>query len=82
MDITKKEFAEDAGPIDPECQCYTCMHFSRAYTHHLFRVKELLGYRLATIHNLWFMHRLVDDIREAIGEGTLLELKKKWIYNR
>ncbi len=82
IDITKTKYAEDARPIEEVCQCYTCRHFSRGYIHHLFRVKELLAYRLATIHNLWFMHRLVDDIRVAIGEGTLLELKKKWIYNR
>lgn len=81
IDITKKIFAQDAEPINRGCQCYTCTHFSRAYIHHLFRVKELLAYRLATIHNLWFVHRLVSEIREAIGEGRLLELKKKWIYN-
>ena len=79
IDITKKTFAEDKKPIDPECQCYTCTHFSRAYIHHLFHVKELLAYRLATIHNLWFVHRLTHDIREAIGDGTFLALKKKWI---
>ena len=80
-DITKKIFAEDKKPIDPECQCYTCTHFSRAYMHHLFRVRELLAYRLVTIHNLWFIHRLVDDIREAIGNGTFLALKRRWLYN-
>lgn len=79
MDITKKEYAEDINPIEKTCQCYTCAHFSRAYIHHLFRVKELLAYRLATIHNVWFMHRLVREIRGAIGEGKLLELKKKWL---
>ena len=79
MDITKKEFAEDPKPIDSLCQCYTCTHFARAYIHHLFRVKELLGYRLATIHNLWFVHQLMREIREAIVEGKLLELKKKWL---
>lgn len=81
LDITKKMYSEDGGPIDSLCGCYTCRHFSRAYIHHLFRVKELLAYRLATIHNLWFIHRLVDEIREAILEGRLLELKEKWIYN-
>ncbi|MBI5620338.1 queuine tRNA-ribosyltransferase [Candidatus Gottesmanbacteria bacterium] len=79
MDITKKEYAEDVGPLDISCKCYTCTHFSRAYVHHLFHVRELLGYRLASIHNLWFMHRLMYLIRDAIGNGTLLDLKKKWI---
>lgn len=79
MDITKKEYAEDKMPIEKGCRCYTCTHFSRGYIHHLFHVKELLAYRLATIHNLWFVHRLVRDIREAIGDGTFLAFKKKWI---
>lgn len=79
IDITKKIFAEDKKPIHPLCRCYTCIHFSRAYVHHLFHVKELLGYRLATIHNLWFVHHLVGDIRVAIGDGMFLALKKKWI---
>lgn len=82
IDITEKIFAEDAEPIDPQCQCYTCTYFSRAYIHHLFRVRELLAYRLATNHNLWFIHRLVEDIRESIRSGTLLELKKQWLYNK
>ena len=81
IDITKKLYAEDSKPIDPGCPCYTCTHFSRAYIHHLFHVRELLGYRLTTIHNLWFMHRLVRDIREAIADGRLLELEKQWVYN-
>ena len=82
IDITEIIYAEDVRPIEEGCPCYTCRHFSRGYVHHLFHVKELLAYRLATIHNLWFMHRLVQEIRESIGEGTLLELKKKWIYNK
>ena len=79
LDITKMHYAEDQRPIEEGCGCYTCHHFTRAYIHHLFRVRELLGYRLATIHNLWFIHRLMRQIREAIGDGTLLDLKKKWI---
>ena len=79
LDITKSQFSEDPRPIEEGCGCYTCRHFSRAYIHHLFRVRELLGYRLATIHNLWFVHHLMDDIREAIKNETLLDLKKKWL---
>ena len=82
MDIMKKGFAEDRKPIDAACGCYTCVHFSRAYIHHLFRVRDLLGYRLTTIHNVFFIHRLVSEIRESIATGTFLELKKKWLYNR
>ncbi|MFH0914546.1 MAG: tRNA guanosine(34) transglycosylase Tgt, partial [Chloroflexota bacterium] len=57
-------------PFDPACPCYTCHTFSAAYLHHLFSRSELLFYRLATIHNLTFLHRLMQQIREAILKGT------------
>ncbi len=78
MDITKKLFAYDTNPVDPACSCYTCKHFSRAYLHHLFRVRELLAYRLATIHNLHFVLELVQQIREQIMNGTFLEFRKNY----
>ena len=67
--ISKKEFEEDVQPIDKTCQCYTCKNYSRAYIHHLFHVRELLGYRLATIHNVFFVHILVKEIRDIIKKG-------------
>jgi queuine/archaeosine tRNA-ribosyltransferase len=70
IDITKTEFAKDFGPIERGCMCYTCRHFTRAYIHHLFHVRELLAYRLATIHNIHFVNALVADIRTSIQEGT------------
>ena len=79
IDITKAIFAGDFKPIEKDCTCYTCQHFTRAYLHHLFHVKELLGYRLATIHNLYCIHRLVDDIRESITNNSFLELKREWL---
>jgi tRNA-guanine transglycosylase len=79
IDITKSVFAEDFGPLEADCVCYTCTHFTRAYLHHLFHVKELLGYRLATIHNLHFIHRLVEDIRKSIMNNSFLELKRMWL---
>lgn len=81
IDITKSSFASDTAALEPGCACYTCRHFSRGYIHHLFRVRELLGYRLATIHNLHFIHRLVERIREAIATDQFLELKDAWAYN-
>ena len=78
MDITKKLFAYHTNPVDPACSCYTCKHFSRAYLHHLFRVRELLAYRLATIHNLHFVLELVQQIREQIMNGTFLEFRKNY----
>lgn len=82
LDITKIIYKSDTKPIDRHCMCYTCQHFSRAYIHHLFRVRELLGYRLATIHNIHFINELVRSIRESIEAGTFLELKAQWLYNR
>ena len=57
-------------PVDKDCDCYTCRHFSAAYLHHLFKCEELLAYRLATIHNLRFMSNLMCRIREAILNHT------------
>lgn len=79
LDVTKSIFADDIRAPDPICQCYTCQNFSRAYLHHLFRVRELLGYRLATIHNIYFINYLVGQIRTAIKSDTLTELKKQWL---
>lgn len=81
LDITKIQYKKDSKPIDFRCMCYTCQRFSRAYLHHLFRVRELLGYRLATIHNVYFVNELVANIREAIRKGSFLALKKRWLYN-
>jgi len=79
IDITKSKYEKDFGPIEKNCVCYTCQHFTRAYVHHLFHVKELLGYRLASIHNLHFIHRLVDEIRVAIERDQFLDCKAKWL---
>ncbi|HQY99746.1 MAG TPA: tRNA guanosine(34) transglycosylase Tgt [Propionicimonas sp.] len=59
----------DFGALDPDCDCYTCANYSRAYLHHLFKAKEMLGATLATIHNERFTVRLVDQIRESIESG-------------
>jgi queuine tRNA-ribosyltransferase len=56
----------DTGPVDPQCDCYTCQNYSRAYLHHLHRCNEILGARLATIHNLYYYQKLMADIRGAI----------------
>jgi queuine tRNA-ribosyltransferase len=61
----------DAGPLDPECACYTCRHFSRAYLHHLHRANEILGARLNTIHNLHYYLELMGALRNAIATRTL-----------
>jgi queuine tRNA-ribosyltransferase len=65
----------DFGPIDPECDCYTCANYSKAYLHHLFKAKEYLAGTLATIHNERFTVRLVDDMRQHIEDGTFADFK-------
>jgi len=80
IDILKEEYANDLDPVDRNCLCYSCRNFSRAYLHHLFRVRELLGYRLATIHNITFINRLMDHIRLAIRDNSLVALKETYLY--
>ena len=79
FDITKAKFSLDKNPPVKGCHCFTCQNFSRAYLNHLFRCRELLAYRLATIHNLYFFGKLMEDIREAIAENRFLKLKKEWL---
>lgn len=66
IDIFKSKYKEDLRSIDENCQCYTCQHFTRAYLHHLFKQRELLAYRLATIHNLYFFEKIFTRIRDLI----------------
>ncbi len=66
MRIRNARWKTDTAPIDDECTCHTCAHFSRAYVHHLIRANEILGARLATIHNLHYYHRLMAGMRAAI----------------
>ena len=69
MNIRNARYAADTGPIDPECACYTCRHYSRAYLRHLDRCGEMLGPRLATLHNLHYYLALMARMREAIAAG-------------
>ncbi len=69
--IRNAKHRTDTGPVDPTCSCYACRNFSRAYLHHLNRVNEILGARLATIHNLHYYQQLMAELRDAIAAGTL-----------
>ena len=73
--ITGARYRRDFTPIDAECDCYTCAHYTRAYIHHLFKAKEILAATLCTIHNERFVIRLVDQIRAAIRAGEFDELR-------
>jgi len=69
--IRNARYTEDTGPVDPDCGCYTCQHYSRAYLRHLEKCGEILGSTLGTIHNLHYYQRLMGDLRRAIEAGTL-----------
>jgi len=69
----------DFGPIDPECDCYTCANYSKAYLHHLFKTKEYVAATLCTIHNERFTVRLVDDMRDHIDAGTFTEFRDEFL---
>ncbi|MFT5501404.1 MAG: queuine tRNA-ribosyltransferase, partial [Woeseiaceae bacterium] len=71
--IRNARHADDTGPLDPDCGCYTCQNYSRAYLRHLEKCSEILGPRLGTIHNLYYYQRLMENLRFAIGAGTLPE---------
>lgn len=77
--LTNAKFREDGNPLTTSCDCYTCKNYTRAYVHHLFRAKELLAYRLTTIHNVHFMVNLVKEIRRAIFDDRFMQLKKEWL---
>ena len=77
--IRNAAYGQLEQPLDPDCDCYTCRTFSAAYLHHLFSCQELLGYRLATIHNLTFINNLIQKIRSAILNGTFNSFKDNFM---
>jgi queuine tRNA-ribosyltransferase len=77
--ITNKEFIRDFSPIEKDCDCYTCRHFTRAYICHLMKSKEILGSTLGSIHNLHFIVRLVAGMRNAIMNGSWNEYKESFL---
>jgi queuine tRNA-ribosyltransferase len=79
INIRNQKYKEDATPIDTECDCYTCKHYTKAYINHLLRADELLGFTLGSIHNERFVVRTVDLIRESLKDGTFYEYKKSFL---
>jgi len=70
---------KDVNPLDPNCECYTCQNYSRSYLHHLQKINEILGARLATIHNLFFYQNLMHEIRLSIDNDSFSEFKLNFI---
>ena len=80
--IRNAKYARDERPVDPSCACPVCTRYSRAYLHHLFLVKEMLGVRLNTVHNLYFYAGLMERIRQAIASGTFAEFRAHYYERR
>jgi queuine tRNA-ribosyltransferase len=78
LNICNSRFKFDTGPVDEKCDCYTCRNYSRAYLRHLYLARELLVYRLNTIHNIHFFLTLMKEIRKAIKENQFNEFKKQF----
>jgi queuine tRNA-ribosyltransferase len=78
LTIKNARYAADNTPVDESCHCYTCSKYSRAYLRHLFLAKELLVYRLNTIHNLYYYARLMKDLRTAIVENRIEDFRKQF----
>ena len=72
----------DPQPLDPQCGCDTCRHYSRAYLHHLQRSNEILGARLNTLHNLYYYQELMSELRSAIQQGALLSYVRTFFQAR
>lgn len=79
FNVSNQPFIRDFNPIDDECDCYTCTHYSRAYLCHLFRAKEMVAGTLATIHNERFIVRLVDQMRQALLDGNFQDMKREFM---
>ena len=79
INITNAKFKEDLSPIDSECDCYSCTHYTKAYINHLFKADEILGATLASIHNERFVVRTVDTIRDSLKDETYFDLKKTFL---
>ena len=77
INLFNAKYELDSKPIDEECQCPTCRHYSRAYIRHLLKAKEMLGMRLCVLHNLYFYNNMMEEIRTAIEEGRYKEYKKQ-----
>lgn len=82
IDIKKTKFKEEKGPISKVCECYTCKNYTRAYLHHLLTANEILGLRLATIHNVFFINNLMSQIRSSIIQGNFQNFYSFWLKGK
>ncbi|AQL56001.1 tRNA guanosine(34) transglycosylase Tgt [Abyssicoccus albus] len=76
--VKKEQYARDFTPLDESCDCYTCKNYTKAYLRHLIKTDEILGLRLTSIHNLYFLLKLMENVRQAIREDRLLDFKEEF----
>ena len=81
MNIKNSKYKEDFTPIEEDCDCYTCQNYTKAYIRHLINVEEALGGRLLSIHNIRFLIRLTEQLRQAIKEDRVLEFREEFYKN-
>ncbi|TDT68644.1 queuine tRNA-ribosyltransferase [Hypnocyclicus thermotrophus] len=79
--IKNASYSEDTRPLDEDCDCYVCKNYTRGYIRHLFKTGEILGQRLATYHNLYFLIKMMNNAREAILNNNFYEFKKEFENN-
>ena len=79
INIKNAKFKRDFTPVDENCDCYACKHYTKAYIHHLISVDETFGQRLLSIHNIRFLIKLTENLREAIKNDNILEFRKQFI---
>lgn len=77
--LTAKNYRRDFYPVDPNCICYTCRNFTRAYLHHLYNANEVLSAILASIHNVHFYQNMMSQIRESIEQGSFMDFKHAFL---
>ena len=84
LNLRNAALQDDPGPIDPDCACEACRNHSRAYLAHLFRARELLAYRLATVHNVTWTLELMRRLRSSLADESFVELRSRIIraFNR
>lgn len=81
LTIRNAEYKEDFAPVEEGCDCYCCKNYSRAYIRHLINTDEIFGGRLLSIHNIHFLHRLVEQIKQAIWNDSLMDFRNKFFEN-
>ena len=79
INLKNAKYREDFTPVDPDCDCYCCKNFTKAYVRHLVTLDEMLGAELLSIHNLRFLVKITEDLREAIKNDNILEYREKFI---